>query len=138
MVDEYNAGARNVEAFFNDLLTFVDKLNAEERRHIAEQLSEGELAVLDLLTRPEVKLTQKETQQVKKVARDLLATLKAEKLVLDWRKKQQARAMVRLTIEKMLDRLPPVYTPELYQLKCEAVYQHVYDSSALKNTFSSH
>ena len=128
MIDEYNAGARNVEAFFNDLLAFVDKLNTEERRHIAEQLTEEELAVLDLLTRPEVKLTQKETQQVKKVARDLLTTLKAEKLVLDWRKKQQARAMVRLTIEKMLDYLPPVYTRELYQLKCEAVYQHVYDS----------
>jgi type I restriction enzyme, R subunit len=28
----------------------------------------------------------------------------------------------------MLDYLPPVYTPELYQLKCEAVYQHMYDS----------
>ena len=128
MIDEYNAGARNVESFFNDLLAFVDKLNAEERRHIAEQLSEEELAVLDLLTRPEVKLTQKETQQVKKVARDLLTTLKAEKLVLDWRKKQQARAMVKLTIGEMLERLPPLYTRELYQQKCEAVYQHMYDS----------
>lgn len=36
-------------------------------------------------------------------ARELLATLKAGKLVLDWRKRQQARAEVRVTIEKLLD-----------------------------------
>ena len=36
--------------------------------------------------------------------------------------------MVRLCIEEYLDKLPPVYTPELYRAKCEAVYQHVYDS----------
>ena len=42
----------------------------------------------------------------------LLATLKAGKLVLDWRKRQQARAEVRVTIEKLLDQgLPRAYTP---------------------------
>jgi type I restriction enzyme R subunit len=36
--------------------------------------------------------------------------------------------MVRLCINEFLDKLPQVYTPELYRTKCEAVYQHVYDS----------
>ena len=36
---------------------------------------------------------------------------------------------VRVTIEDIFDRgLPQAYTPGLYQKKCDAVYQHVYDS----------
>jgi type I restriction enzyme R subunit len=64
------------------------------------------------------------------VAKDLLETLKREKLVLDWKKRQTTRAAVRYTIETMLDQLPRRYTPELYQRKCDAVYQHVFDSFA--------
>ena len=58
----------------------------------------------------------------------MLLTLKAKALVLDWRKRQQTRAAVRLCIEEWLDKLPPVYAPAIYQAKCEAVYQHVYDA----------
>jgi len=47
--------------------------------------------------------------------------------VLDWRKRQQSRAMVRLCIEEFLDKLPQVFTPQICRAKCEAVYQHVYD-----------
>lgn len=97
-------------------------------RTIAEQLSEEELAVFDLLTRPSTNLSKKEKQRVKKVAHELLETLKREKLVLDWRKRQQSRAAVRLAIEETLDDLPESFTPEIYQKKCEAVYQHVFDS----------
>jgi type I restriction enzyme R subunit len=57
----------------------------------------------------------------------MLHTLKAKALVLDWRKRQQTRAAVRLCIEEALDKLPPAYTPAVFQAKCEAVYQHVYD-----------
>lgn len=73
-------------------------------------------------------LTKKETEQVKKVARELLATLKREKLVLDWRAKQQARAAVQLTIQDSLEALPRSYSRPLYAQKCELVYAHVYDS----------
>ena len=30
--------------------------------------------------------------------------------------------------EKALDKLPEAFTPELYQQKCDTIYQHVYDS----------
>jgi type I restriction enzyme R subunit len=60
--------------------------------------------------------------------RDLLATLKKEKLVLDWRKRQQSRAAVRVCIEEVLDLLPRTYSSETYRQKCDGVYQHVYDS----------
>jgi len=66
---------------------------------------------------------------VKKVAEELLATLKRERLVLDWRKRQQSRAQVFITIEDILDRvLPFKFTQAIYRQKCESIYQHVFDS----------
>jgi type I restriction enzyme R subunit len=127
LIDEYNAGSANVEATYEALLQFTQKLNEEEQRHVREAMSEDELAIFDILTKPRVNITAKEEKQVKKVAKDMLDTLKAKALVLDWRKRQQTRAAVRLCIEEWLDKLPSVYTPPVYQAKCEAVYQHVYD-----------
>ncbi len=128
MIDEYNAGSLNIEEFFKQLIVFTKDLNEEEKRGIAENLSEEELAIFDLLTRPQMKLSKKEEQQVKKVVKDLIERLKTEKFVLDWRKRQQSRAAVRICIEETLDQLPRVYTPEVFQQKCELTYQHVYDS----------
>lgn len=85
--------------------------------------------MFDLLTRPGPDLTPKEQEAIKQAARELLATLKREKLVLDWRKRQQARAQVRVTIEEVLDKgLPSAFSADLYRQKCDLVYQHVYDS----------
>jgi type I restriction enzyme R subunit len=129
MIEEYNSGALSVEAFFAGLLTLARQLDDEEKRLIAENLSEEEMAVFDLLTKPEPDLSEDDKQAVKQVARELLDTLKREKLVLDWRKRQQTRAQVRTTIEKMLDAgLSATYTAELYETKCDAIYQHVYDA----------
>ena len=104
------------------------ELTEEDKRAVSEGLSEEELAVFDLLTKPEISLTEKEKDEVKKVARDLLGTLKREKLVLDWRKRQQARASVRVAVEEKLDQLPEAYDEDIYWTKVDAVYQHVYDS----------
>jgi type I restriction enzyme R subunit len=128
LIDEYNSGSMNVELFFDKLVELARELNDEEKRHIAEQLTEEELAVFDLLTKPDPTLSGKEEQEVKRVARDLLETLKREKLVLDWRKRQQSRAAVLVCVEETLDHLPTIYTPELYARKCNLVYQHVFDS----------
>ncbi len=128
MIEEYNSGARNIEEIFAELLDFARELNAEERRHMQEELSEEELAIFDLLMKPAPKMPEKERKQVKKVARDLLGLLKKEKLVLDWRKREMTRASVQQTIEIMLDYLPEAYGKEIYERKCEAVYQHVYDA----------
>jgi len=128
MIDEYNSGSHNVEFFFTKLMAFAQELNAEEKRGIVEKLSEEELAIFDLLTRPEMTLGKKEELQVKRVAQKLLETLKEEMFVLDWRKRQQSRAAVLVSIEETLDLLPRIYTPDLFQNKCDLVYQHVYDS----------
>ncbi|MFQ5751742.1 MAG: type I restriction enzyme endonuclease domain-containing protein, partial [bacterium] len=128
LIDEYNAGALNIDLFFVRLVAFARELNAEDKRHIAEKLNQEELALFDLLTKSEIKLTKAERNKVKKVAKDLLKTLHHEKLVLDWRKRQQTRAAVRLCVEEILDQLPKKFTKELYLQKCEVVYQHVYES----------
>ena len=129
MIDEYNEGSINIDEFFNQLVDFASSLNEEEKRNISENLSEEELAIFDLLTKPDIKLTKKEKLHVKKIAKDLLEKLRREKLVLDWRKRQQSRAQVRITIEDVLDKeLPETYTPELYNKKCDVIYQHIYDS----------
>ena len=127
LIDEYNSGSINVEAFFQRLVEFASQLNEEEKRGITENLSEEELAIFDLLYKDE--LAERGRKQVRLAAKDLLDILKREKLVLDWRKRQQTRADVLLTIQKVLDQeLPTCYTPDIYQEKCNLVYQHVYDS----------
>ncbi|HKP53543.1 MAG TPA: type I restriction endonuclease subunit R [Chloroflexia bacterium] len=129
LIDEYNSGAEPIDLVFAHFHAFRQELDAEERRTITENLTEEELALYDLLTRPNLKLAPTEREQVKRAALDLLEVLKGEKLVLDWRQRQQSRAQVRSTIEHILDKeLPALYTPDLYQQKVETVYQHVYDS----------
>lgn len=128
MIDDYNSGSANVEQFYSQLVEFAKALNEEEKRTIAEGLNEEELALFDILTKPEMAVSKSEEKEIKRVARELLETLKKEKLVLDWRKKQQSRANVRICIESILDKLPSVYVKNIYEQKCGLVYQHVYDS----------
>ena len=131
MIEEYNAGSTDATLVEEKLRALIEALNAEEGRTIAEQLSEEELTVFDLLTRPalpELELTEMERDEVKTVSKKLIKTLKQGKLVLDWRKRQKSLAAVRITIDEILDELPECYTPQIYTQKCEAVYHHIYDS----------
>jgi type I restriction enzyme R subunit len=103
--------------------------DAEMDGGVSEQLTEETLALFDILTKPHLDLSENEIKQVKKAARDLLEILRQGKLVLDWRKFQQSRAAVKVSIEDTLDEgLPESFTPELFQQKVEAVYQHVFDA----------
>jgi len=127
MIEEYNAGSRNVEELFEGLLKLAQELEDEEQRSIRENLTEEELTVFDYLTRPGPDLDEKETEEVKNIARELLDTLKKEKLVLDYRKRQQSRAAVKTYIRDMVWKLPDTYTETLCQEKSDQIYQHVYD-----------
>ncbi len=98
MIAEYNAGSLNVERLFDELLRFVQDLNQEDSRAVREGLSEEELAIFDVLTKPAPELSAAEADLVKRVASSLLETLKREKLVLDWRLKERAKASVRSAI----------------------------------------
>jgi type I restriction enzyme R subunit len=86
MIDGYNRSSRNVEIFFAYLVEFAQELNLEDKLAISEKLTEEELAIFDWLTKPYISLTEKEKHEIKKVPKELLLTLKQEKLVLDWRR----------------------------------------------------
>ena len=128
LIESYNAGSRNIEELFEELVKLSRSLSEEQQRHIREQMTEEELVVFDILMRPAPELSAGERSEVKKVSRDLLTKLK-QLLVLNWRQKATARSQLKLAIEDVLDSgLPRVYTPELYQQKCSAVFEHVYEN----------
>ena len=64
LIDDYNADSENVDLYLHELMAFTRNLNQEDQRHIAEQLSEEELAMFDLLTRPNTTLTDQEKAEV--------------------------------------------------------------------------
>jgi type I restriction enzyme R subunit len=133
LIESYNAGSRSIEQLFEELLKLSGSLDEEQERHVRENLSEEELVIFDILTRPAPELSVEERAEVKKVARDLLSRLK-ELLALNWRQKSAARSALRLAIEDSLDSgLPRAFTPELYREKCAAVFEHVYESYPERN-----
>ena len=115
-------------AWCSELLRFTKELNGEEERGLRESLTEEELAIFDILTRPEPELSDNEAAEVKKVAKDLLEKLKADKLVLDWRTKMQSRADVHRAIRNAFRTLPVNYSTDLKRVKVNLTYAHVYDS----------
>ena len=128
LIESYNNGSRNIENMFNELVTFSRALTDEEQRHVREHLTEEELTVFDILTRPGPDLSAGAREEVKKVAKLLLQRLKTS-LVLDWRRRTDARARVRLAVEDTLDGgLPSAYSPELYQQKCASIFEHIFES----------
>jgi len=128
LIEAYNAGSKNIEELFKELVQIARDLTEEEKRAVAEGLTEEELALFDILTKPEPELSKKEQAEVKAACRELLVTLKREKLVLDWREKQQTRAGVMRAIKLELRKLPAAYTRELQSQKLAASFAHVYDA----------
>lgn len=113
MIESYNAGSRNIDELFRELLALSQSLSDEEQRHVREQLTEAELTVFDLLTRVQ------------------------GALAVGWRHKAQARAQVRLAIEDVLDEgLPRAFTPEIYQAKCSVLFEHVFETMSDTATLS--
>lgn len=128
LIESYNVGSRNIDELFKELLALSRSLNEEQERHVRENLSEEELVIFDILTRPAPELSHVERAELKKIAKDLLEKLK-QLLVLNWRQTVAARSRVKLAVEDMLDQgLPRAYTPDLYKQKCSAVFEHFYES----------
>lgn len=128
MIDRYNSGSQNIDNWFEELKAFLDEVKDEEHRAMRENLSEEELALFDILTKPEPSLSEREREAVKLASRELLASLKAQKLVLDWAKKRETRAEVRRFISDMLNaRLPTSpYDRPIFADKCDRTFEHIF------------
>mgnify|MGYP002267064408 CR=1 FL=1 len=91
-------------------------------------LTEEELALFDKLKKQ--KLSEKEKNQIKKVAKNLLIKIKKDGInAVDWRKKQQIKARIRIGIEEQLSTLRPnPYSQSDYLKKTDVAFQHFYDN----------
>ena len=126
LIAAYNAGSLNIDEYLRRLIELSKTLTAEEQRAVSEGLTEEELAIFDLLTKPEPVLDPAETEIVKASAKRLLAHLH-DKLVLDWRRRAATTADVRVTIRDVLDAELPAepYPPKVFDAKVQAVFDHV-------------
>jgi type I restriction enzyme, R subunit len=125
-----------IEQTFDQLLNFIQELSAEETRAIREGLTEEELALFDLLLKPDLKPAERE--RVKQVAQDLLATLQAEKLDHDlWRENETTREGLRSFLHTYLyadtTGLPdPTYSAEEVKDRSLNLYHHFYQQTHVR------
>jgi len=131
IVNAYNRekDRATIEKTFEELLKLIDSLDHETKRMMSEGLDEETLALFDLLIKPN--LSKKEIDRIKKVAKDMLVNLKAEKLRIDnWREKEATRDSIKVEIRDWLWKestgLPESYTEEEIAQKAEVVYAHIY------------
>jgi type I restriction enzyme R subunit len=129
LVTAYNANSIDAEHFFEELKKLIADMDEEGRRGAREELTEEELAIFDLLTRPEPKLTKADEQSVKAVARQLHEHLAELVKVRDWQLAPQPRAEVKSAIRFDLNQLPQEPYPEaLWNEKVDTVWQHVFQT----------
>ena len=132
IVADYNREKDRVtiERTFEELLKFFEQLEEEENRALREGLDEESLAVFDLLKKPD--LGKDDIRRIKTVSKELLRTLKAEKLRVDqWREKEATQSAVKVVIHDFLysdqTGLPAgAYSDDEVEATSEAVFAHVY------------
>ena len=131
IVDRYNHEKDRmiIQRTFEALLEFVKKLSEEEQRAVLEGLSEEELAVFDLLKKPQLRPHQ--VERVKEISRELLERLKAEKLRVDrWREREATRAAVQVEVRDFLwsdeTGLPRAYSEPEVDSRADDVFRHLY------------
>jgi type I restriction enzyme R subunit len=131
IVSEYNTekDRATIEKTFEELMKLVQSLDYETRRVLREGLDEENLALFDLLVKPG--LSKKDIERIKKVAKDLLEHLKADKLIIDnWREKEATRDSIRAEIHNCLYNdvtgLPESYTEDEISQKTEVIFTHIF------------
>jgi len=132
IIEEYNKekDRQNIEATFEALLKFVQELNVEESRAVREGLDEETLAIYDLLVKSDLK--PKEIQKIKKVAKELLNTLKKRLInIYRFQDRETTRDAVKVLIRDFLwdekTGLPVEhYTQNDVYKKAEDVFYHVF------------
>jgi len=128
LIADYNAGTLNAEEYLRRLAQLHGSLDEHQRRSVEEELSEAELAIFDLLTKPAPELSESEMRKVRTTAQRLLTHVE-ETLVLDWKKKEESKASLRVAIRQVLDEeLPEAYGRQIFDEKRQAIYELVYSN----------
>ena len=120
-----------VEETFVQLWDLANSLDEEERRAVAEGLSNDELALFDLLSREKLSATDRE--RLKQASRGLLAALQALlKPMRDFTQNAFTQAEVKTFIlDTLWESLPrPLYTDEETEAVAGRIYEYVWQRSA--------
>ena len=129
VIKEYNEekNRAEIERIFEELMKLAQDLDKEEKRYIREGFSsDEELSVFDKLFRTD--LTKQEIAQIKKVAVDLLAKIKAKIVELDhWADKPETKAIVdNLIRDTLWAELPESYDENSITTYRKEIYEYVY------------
>jgi type I restriction enzyme R subunit len=133
IVADYNREKDRVttEETFARLVDLASSLSAEQRRAAEEGLSEEELALFDLVTRPGLRKADRE--RVKRESRNLLIRLREVIERVDrWTEKEQTQAEVRsLILDHVFVTLPdPPFSDMDKQAAADRLFEHFWHVSA--------
>lgn len=126
----YEKDRQTIEETFERLMRFMQDLSEEDTRAAREGLSQEHLALFDQLQKPN--LTKADRERIKKVAKELLEALKANKEKYNqWTEKEASQADVKTFIRDYLWNeqigLPESFTPEEVDEKSEQLYGFIFD-----------
>lgn len=129
IIEDYNSeqNQATIEKTFMDLMDLAKSMDQEEQRYAREGFSsDEELSLYDLLFSEA--LTKQEIQQIKRVAVDLLAKVKAKIAELDhWRDKEETKATVdNLIRDTLWSELPNCYDEISISTCRQKIYEYVY------------
>lgn len=128
IIEAYNRGKDEViiKETFRKLLELVNSYSEEEADTKREGLTDEQKAIFDIL-RLGKQLAEKEKNEIKKIAVELLEELKQEKLKVEqWADKSVTAAAVFNTVSKALfEKLPSSYVNDDIDLKTNLVYEHL-------------
>lgn len=129
IVADYNREKDRVtiEETFARLMALAQSLDAEQKRAVEEGLSDSELALFDLLTKPDI--TKADRERVKQSSRSLLSAIQMHlKNFEDWTAKEQTQADMKVfVLDQVFEAIPqPPYTAEEAEQMAERVYDYVF------------
>lgn len=129
IIDDYNneRDRASIEKTFMDLMDLANSMDQEEQRYVREGFSsDEELSLYDLLFSEN--LSKQDIKQIKKVAVDLLAKIKAKIAELDhWRDKLETRSIVdNLIRDTLFFELPECYDEISISGYRQKIYEYVY------------
>ena len=132
IVADYNREKDRVtiEDTFNRLTDLMAELDIEQRRAVAEGLSEDELALFDLLEKDDLGRTERE--RVKQSSRALFAAIKARLAEVDrfWEKEQTKAEIKVFILDEIFQSLPsPPFTEEEKNAAASNIYDHIWQQA---------
>lgn len=129
IIEDYNSeqNRATIEKTFMDLMDLANSMGQEEQRYVREGFSsDEELSLYDLLFSKN--LSKQDIKQIKQVAVDLLAKVKAKIAELDhWTDKQETKAVVdNLIRDTLWAELPESYDEISISGYRQKIYEYVY------------